>query len=36
MAGVSIADADWVAKGSASFEYVADQNECRQTPGVIP
>lgn len=35
-ADVSIADADWVVKGSASFEYAADQNECRQTPGVIP
>jgi hypothetical protein len=33
---VSIADADWVVKGSASFEYAATPNECGQTQGVIP
>lgn len=35
-ANVSIADADWVVKGTASFEYAADQSTCPPTPGAVP
>lgn len=30
---VTIADADWSVKGSASFEYAADQSTCPPSPG---
>lgn len=35
-ANVSIADADWVVNGSASFEYAPNQSQCPQTPGPVP
>lgn len=35
-ANVSIADADWVVRGSASLEYAADQSTCPTTPGAVP
>ncbi|MFB9404593.1 hypothetical protein [Pseudarthrobacter polychromogenes] len=35
-AEVSIADADWPVRGSASFEYATDQGTCPQAPGTAP
>ncbi|MCD5344472.1 hypothetical protein LR392_19805, partial [Arthrobacter sp. AK04] len=35
-AEVSIADADWPVRGSASFEYAPDQSTCPQVPGTAP